>query len=136
MSTAWQRTFRLGFALQMSTRALEALRSALESDDARLITGATTSPPPLQAVAEWPVEAACPIGLCGWLGENLETVGQVEEYFARLCYDADRRLGEPGACRYLLNWIDDTPRDEMRRWLLVEVVAELRRRGVPSPSAA
>jgi hypothetical protein len=92
---------------------------------ARLITGGSTSPPPLQAVSEWPVEAACPIGLCGWLGENLESVGQVEEYFARLCYEADRRLGEPAGCRYLLNWIDDTPRDEMRRALLVEVLLAL-----------
>jgi hypothetical protein len=123
--TAWQRTFRLGFAPQMTTRALEALRSALESDDARLITGATTLPPPLQAVAEWPVKAACPIGLSGWLGESLESVGQVEEYFARLCYEADRRLGEPAACRYFLNWVDDTQREEMRQALLVEVLLAL-----------
>jgi hypothetical protein len=134
--TAWQRCFRLGFAPLLSTRALEALRSALWSDDPRLITGATTSPPPLQAVESWPVEAACPLGLAAWLGENLATVGAVEAFFAGLCFEADRRLGEPGACRYLLNWIDDTPRKEMRQALLAEVEAELARRGALVPSAA
>jgi hypothetical protein len=135
--TAWQRCFRLGFAPQLSTRALEALRSALASDDRRLITGATTSPPPLQCCADWPVEAACPIALSGWLGEGLETVGETEEYFARLCYGADERLGEPAGCRWLLNHVDDTPREQLRRELLAEVGAELRRRRAgSSPSAA
>ena len=102
----------------------------------RLITGATTNPPPLQCVQDWPVEAACPLALSGWLGERLATVGAVEEFFARLCYEADQRLGEPAACRYLLNWIDDTARAEMRRELLAEVEGELTRRGVSAPSAA
>ena len=31
------------------------------------------------------------------------------------------RLGEPAACRWFLNWFDDTPRDQMRRELLAEV---------------
>ena len=52
---------------------------------------------------------------------DLETVGQVEEFFARGCFEADQRLGEPAACRWFLNWFDDTPRDEMRRELLAEV---------------
>jgi hypothetical protein len=134
--TAWQKTWREGFAPLLSTRALEALRSALASDDSRLITGATTSPPPLQCCASWPVEAACPLGFALWQGEQLGTVGQVEEAFARLYYGADQRLGEPGACRYLLNWIDDTPREDMRPALLAEVEAELGRRGATAPTAA
>jgi hypothetical protein len=123
--TAWQKCWREGFAPQLSESALEALAVALLTDDPRLITGATTSPPPLQAVADWPVEAACPLGFALWQGEQLATVGQVEEAFARLCYGADERLGEPAACRYLLNWIDDTPREEMRQALLVEVMLAL-----------
>ena len=31
-------------------------------------------------------------GLCGWLGEGLSTVGEVEEFFARACFEADERL--------------------------------------------
>jgi hypothetical protein len=135
MLFAWQRTFRLGFAPQMSVRALTALRRALESDDARLITSATTVPPPLQCVQESPVEAACPIALSGWLGHNLTTVGEVETYFARLCHAADERLGEPAACRYVLNWIDDTPRQTMRQALLTEVLLALVGR-MPADGAA
>ena len=80
-------------------------------------------------VQDWPVEAACALGYCGWQGDGLETVGEVEEFFARACFEADQRLGEPAACRWFLNWFDDTPRDEMRRELLAEVNA-------PWPSAS
>jgi hypothetical protein len=72
-------------------------------------------------VQDWPVEAACALGYCGWQGEKLETVGDVEEYFARCCFEADQKLGEAAACRWFLNWFDDTPRDEMRKELLAEV---------------
>jgi hypothetical protein len=83
-------------------------------------------------VQEWPVEAACALGYCGWQTEGLATVGQVEEYFARLCSRCDEGLGEPAACRWFLNWYDETPRDEMRGLLLAEVNRTLaeRRAGI------
>ena len=118
---SWRKVWREGVEPLVSTEGLEALRQALVSDDARLLQGATTTPPPLMCVQEWPVEAACAVGFCGWQGDRLETVGQVEEFFARLCYDADRRLGEQAACRYFLNWFDDASREDMRRDLLAEV---------------
>jgi hypothetical protein len=129
---SWQIAFRNGLAPLLSDAALEALAEALRTDDSKLIQGATTQPPPLSYVQDWPVEAACAVGYCavvecGGFGEAL--VGQVEEYFARLCYDMDQQLGEPGGCRHLLNFIDSAPRDEMRRELLAEVGAELGRRG-------
>src|SRR5262249_42196250 len=76
--------------------------------------GATRPPPPLQCVQDWPVEAACAVGFCGWQGDGLETVAEVEEFFARVCFEIDQRLGEPAACRWFLNWFDETPRDDMR----------------------
>jgi hypothetical protein len=79
-------------------------------------------------VQDWPVEAACALGFSGWQGDGLETVGEVEEFFAKVCYEADVRLGEPAACRWFLNWFDDTPRDEMRRELLEEVEYSLAER--------
>lgn len=118
---SWKNVWREGFVPGLTTEGLEALRDALINDDPQLIQGSTTTPPPLMCVQEWPIEAACAVGLCGWKGEQLETVGQVEEYFARLCYDADRRLGEQAACRYFLNWFDDATREDMRRELLAEV---------------
>ncbi len=128
---SWRKVWRDGFAPQISTEALEALRDALANDDARLLQGATTTPPPLRCARDWPVEAACALGYCGWQGEGLESVAEVEEYFARLCFEVDRRLGEPAACRFFLNWHDDTPRDEMRQALLAEVGRELDRRKQP-----
>ncbi len=105
----------------LPTAGLEALRDALRGDDPRLTQGSTTTPPPLMCVQDWPVEAACCLGLCGWFGEGLTTVGQVEEFFAKACFDADVLMGGGAACRWFLNWFDDTPRDEMRRELLAEV---------------
>jgi hypothetical protein len=118
---SWRKVWREGMAPQLSPAGLEALRRALLTDDGRLLQGATTTPPPLQCVQDWPVEAACVLGFCGWQADGLETVSQVEEFFARACFEADQRLGEPAACRWFLNWYDETPRDEMRRLLLAEV---------------
>ena len=117
--------WRNGIAPLLSSQQLEALRVALVYDDPRLIQGGTTSPRPIQCMEDWPVEGACALGYCGWQAEGLVTVGQVEEFFGRLCAAIDDRLGEPHVCRYFITWFDDTPRTEMRRWLLCEVQREL-----------
>lgn len=130
---SWRRVWRDGFVPVLSTASLEALRDALRSDDPRLTQGSTTTPPPLMCVQDWPVEAACAIAFCGWQGEAIESVGHVEEFFARACFEADQRIGEPAACRWFLNWFDDTDRDEMRGELLAEVERALADR---SPIAA
>src|SRR5262245_47057777 len=98
--------------------------------------GATTSPPPLPCVQEWPVEGACGLGFCGWQGDHLESVAEVEEYFAQKCFEADQILGEPAACRWFLNWFDETPRGQMRRLLLAEVNHTLAQRRGERPAAA
>jgi hypothetical protein len=127
---SWQHVWRAGFAPVLSKSGLLALRAALRRDDARLTQGATTSPPPLPCAEDWPVEGACALGFCGWQGEGHETVGEVEAYFAKCCFEADQRLGEPAGCRHFLNWFDDAPRAEMVRDLLDEVeraIAERKR---------
>ena len=124
----WRQVWREGVAPQLSTAGLEALQKALQADDERLLQGATTSPPPLQCVRDWAVEGACVIGYCGWQGDGLETVSEVEEFFAQVCFEVDKALGEPAACRWFLNWFDDTPRQEMRRELLIEVQRTLAER--------
>lgn len=125
---SWRNVWRKGLAPLLSTDSLDALRSALINDDPRLMQGATCSPPPLQCVQDWPVEGACALGYCGWQGDGLETVAEVEEFFARMCFEMDQLLGEPAACRWFLNWFDETPRDDMRRELLVEVQRSLAQR--------
>jgi hypothetical protein len=125
---SWRKVWREGFAPQLCDRALQTLHQALLVDDPRLSQGSTTTPPPLMCVQDWEVEAACALGFCGWQGEGLTTVGEVQEFFARLCCEADRRLGESAACRWFLNWFDDTPREEMREHLSREIAEELSRR--------
>ncbi|HZU35411.1 MAG TPA: hypothetical protein VFA18_05865 [Gemmataceae bacterium] len=113
----------------------KALARALETDDSQLLQGATTSPPPLESLKDWPVEAACPIGLALWKGNDLVTVGDVEEAFARLCMAVDFTLGEPSATRYALNWIDDGEWALVRQELLAEVrraLAERQPRSLPA----
>ena len=133
---SWRKVWREGLAPQISTAGLDALRRALLDDDPRLLQGATTSPPPLQCVEDWPVEGACGLGYCGWQGDGLETVAEVEEFFARACFEADQRLGEPAGVRWFLNWFDETPREEMRRQLLAEVNRTLAHRLADSTERA
>jgi hypothetical protein len=135
---SWRKVWRDGLVPLLSTSGLESLRRGLADDDARLIQGSTTTPPPLASVQDWSVEAACVLGYCGWQGEGLETVAEVEEFFARMCFEIDQRLGEPAGCRWFLNWFDETPREEMRHELLAEVnrALALRRVDVEDPPAA
>ncbi len=132
----WREAWRRGFAPQISVCGLEALKRALESDDSRLVQGATTVPAPLMCVQDWPVEAACALSYCGWMGEGLETVGEVEEFFSSLCFEADQTLGEAAACRWFLNAFDDWPRSEMIKNLLPEVQRELDRRNDANTTVA
>ncbi len=118
---SWRKVWREGVGPLLSTSSLEALQRGLAADDPRLLQGATTTPPPLQCVKDWPVKAACLIGYAGWQAEGLESVGEVEEFFARMCFEIDNRIDEPAGCRWFLNWFDETPRDDMRRLVLAEV---------------
>jgi len=134
--SAWRLAWREGLAPVLSTAALQALYRALEADDPALLQGATCVPPPLEYAADWPVEAACGIGYCGWRGEGLQTVQEVEEFFHRTCWEADQRLGHPAVVRFFLNWFDDTPREAMRAELRAEVARTLAGRGVTLPAVA
>ncbi len=143
---SWRRIWRDGFSPNISDRALLVLRDALASDSPKLVQEATTVPAPLMAVQDWPVEAACPVGLCGWAesdpGLGDVTVGAVEEYFAKRCFDADQLLREAAGCRWFLNWWDETPRPRAVSDLLAEVNynlglrAEAGCRVMPDPCAA
>jgi hypothetical protein len=126
----WRRVWRDGLAPQISSEALESLRLALVYDNPRLAQGATCSPPALEALCGQPVERACALGYCGWQGDGRRRVGEIDDYFQRLCDAADERMAERAVCRFFVNWYDDTPRDQMRRQLLAEVEETLRRRAL------
>lgn len=126
---SWKQVWRNGIAPNLTTAGLVSLQEALIGDDPRLIQGSTSSPPPLMCVQDWPVEATDAIAYAGWQDNpGLETVGQVEEFWARICFECDNRLGEPAACRWFLNWWDETPRNMARDELLAEVQREIKLR--------
>ena len=143
----WRNVWRNGAAPVLSTDSLKALHLALASDDPRLVQRMTTSPPPMVCTADWPVVAACLLaypGVCELGGfcqevnpdrtlalptrERAARVEEVEEYFAQLCYEIDARMGETAACRWLLNYFDETPRAVAFRELLAEVDLALEQR--------
>ena len=118
---SWRKVWRDGVAPLLSVDALEALREGLERDDIHLTQGVTTRPLVDNGNGEEQCQGACVLGYCGWQGEGLDTIGRVEEFFARMCFEIDKSLGEPAGCRWFLNWWDESPRDEVRRELLAEV---------------
>ncbi len=126
---AWRAVWRAGAPL-LPTAGLEALATALETDSPLLLQGATTEPPPLKLCSDWPCEKACVVGYCGWQGEGLVTIEEVETFFGVWCEELRALLNTDDAapCRHFLNWADETPRDQMRRELLPEVRLELERR--------
>lgn len=128
----WREVWRKGFSPLMPTTGLEALAEALRSDDPKLVQGATTVPPPLQCIQDWPVEGACAVTYCGWKAKVAETggclIGDAEEFFARACFDCDAAICEPAGCRHFLVWFDETPRAQVREEFFPEVELELARR--------
>lgn len=125
---SWQKAWR-ALVDKLSTPELKALERALVDNDPRLIQGATTLPPPLEAVGNWPCEGACLLGYMGWQGKNhCRQIRDVERYFVWRCQMIDHALGEPAACKYLLNWWDETPREQAFAGLLEEVELALQQR--------
>lgn len=124
---SWREVLRKGFLPNMPTNGLIAAQKALASDDPRLIQGSTTTPPPVMCVRDWPVEAADFVGFVYWQSGTLEanTVGCVEEAFARACFEVDEIFVEPAACRFWLNHWDETPRHALFSEILDEVNREL-----------
>jgi hypothetical protein len=119
---SWRLVLRDGFLPLWSTDALRRGLAALEANDPFLTQGTTTTPPPLMCVADWKLEACDLIAYCSIEDPKEATVGEAEEGFAKACYEADQRLGEPAACRWLLNWYDDNDRTKV----FVDCAAEFR----------
>jgi hypothetical protein len=112
---------------QLSTAGLEGLRKALERDDPRLITGSTTSPPPLACMEHEPLDGCCPLctALLDGSPPRAYSVGLMEHAFARTCFRCSELCGEPGAVRYFLNAVDEWSRPQLIANLLPEVKAAL-----------
>ncbi len=123
----WRFTWRKAAPL-LSTKALTALRKALEEDDHSLIQGATVSPPALLVHKEWPCEGACLLGYALWRGDGLTTVGEVEDGFFRLFTAIGEAMGDPTGARHLTCYWDEEDRGEATCLILAAVCEELKGR--------
>lgn len=83
------------------------------------------------------MEKACAIAYCGWRGGyGVETVGQAEEFFYRVCRMCDYGPVDGISSKDFTNWFDETPREDMRRELLAEVEFNLGRMADPTLEVA
>lgn len=126
---SWRRVFREAVLPLINRNTLEQIVAALRDDDQRIVQGRTTVPPVVMGLSDWPCQGGCFLGFAGMV-EGLETVGEIDEFFAEMCYRIDERIGEPAGCRWFLNWFDETPREVVRRELLNEITVALRTEAV------
>lgn len=73
----WQEAWRT-LQQQFKTKGLTALAAALRSEDDTVLRCETAAS---RSSEDDTCVAACPIGYCGWQGEDLKTSGQVERFF-------------------------------------------------------
>lgn len=117
---AWRKVFREGIVPLLTRENLLDLKKGIEEDDPNLIQGATCIPPPINCVEDWPVEACCALSYIGWKS-GLKLVGEVEEFFAKMCFNVDQQMKEPAVVRWFLNAWDDNPREQVFREVLEEI---------------
>lgn len=129
---AWRKVLTDGLLPLLSDAEFAALADGLERNDVDLIHGRTTDPPPLVEFVDRPCYGACLFSYGPWKARGLVTVGDVEQAFARLCFEVDLRLGEPCASRHLLNPWDgeslwhDQPQESVMKAMRPVVLAEVR----------
>jgi hypothetical protein len=127
MNEAAKKVWHEGIAPLLSVESLQALRDAVERDDPALIQGANSLPPPILATSSWACEGACAIAYCGWKGDELTTVGEVDDFFGMVCHECNTKLslGDYAPVRYFLNYWDETPRPQLLSEFLPEVEKSL-----------
>lgn len=129
---SWRLVWREGIAPNLPLLGLLLAARALAENSVEIVQGATTSPPPLLALVDQPAQAADLISFCNWKGWLLQTIGEIEEAFSQVCYDCDYQIGEPAACRWFLNWWDDSDRTVLRVEMDYEIKREIERRIRPA----
>lgn len=115
----WQEAWRK-LQSQFNTKGLTALVRALRNPDGTVLRGETVL---THSECDDPCLAACPIGYCGWHGEELSTDREVSHFFHRFS-------DTPEGTRFV-NLFDE----QLVPWegLAAEIDAELDRRGEAMP---
>ncbi len=122
---AWKKVFHDGLVPHLDMYDLGWLKQLLQENSVKLIQGTTVLPS--GAWGKEKAERSCLLGCIGML-RGIQTVDEIEEFFASMCFSIDDTMGEPAACRWLLNFYDDTPRREMIDALLPEVDIALKKK--------
>lgn len=124
---AWQVCWRGGLADALPTEGLVALRDALVNDDPALIQGQTVAPIPFLS-PNAKTTGCCPISYCGWRAFGLDATADVYAFY-HAAYYRRNGYGYENGSRDFTEFVDGTPRDEMRKRLVVEVNRTLKQRG-------
>jgi hypothetical protein len=85
--------FTAGIAPRLGLAGLQALRDALERDEPALIQGNTTKPDLNTTCRGEPCEGACGVAYALWKTLELQSIGETERAFTRLCVSVDAQMG-------------------------------------------
>lgn len=137
----WKVAWRYGIAPdeQISIFSLIQLREALEGNDCRLVQGEITVPDRVERATYTgytrdPVcVGACPVAYMLWVGMGLSRCREVEHHFRKLTKRVNTRLYQLEIkpvpyFGHFANWWDNLNLDTARRYLLLEVESEIKRR--------
>jgi hypothetical protein len=125
VTNSWRTVFHRGIVPHLPPAALLDLRDALSiGDPAAMLQGATTSPPPLLPLYNFPVTAANPLVYAVMRAPGLKTVREADEAFTRFCRHVESTLDE-AATRIFFDFWHDTPLETAREELLDEVEVAL-----------
>lgn len=127
---AWQRCWRGGLADLLPTKGLVALREALIVDSRRLVQEVTAIDGDGEGYDPYVVAACCPLAYCGWKTGEVISIEDAIAYVDVLRQRQKRRSKDGSGVRDFIQWVDSTPRKQMRRELLAEVTRTLIERGV------
>ncbi len=128
----WRHAWRNGIQPLLSRPALLALAEGLRHEDPRICQRITVVPAPGPWNSEWPIEACCPIGYCGWK-TGMHTPAGIEGFFEAIARNADEKLSgitETGwkTITPFLDWFDSGERTLVMEELLAEVEQNLKER--------
>lgn len=122
---SWRYVWRVGLAPTFSSAELDALRVGLELDDPALVQGACVVRDGDYECASCRVVGGCAIGYAIWNHGAVSFDDEVLDAFQTVLVKSDFLVGYPLGTAPFLSWFDDTPREEMRRELLLEVKRSL-----------
>lgn len=117
----WQVVWREELAKRLSVKQLLALRLAVLENDGRLVQGVVTHPPPLQVVAEWPIEGGCALVIGLWGMDGQVSVYEMAKRYYEMIKEADAALPVGLTIDDFLDFFDNTSREEMLKRMLGEI---------------